>query len=187
MCQFRIMKYENLLLLQRSKEAVHNWSTHPVWYELPLLDSDCPDIRQGEGVGPLVGWPHQVAEEPQIGSLVHLNIIFTNCEKWALKITHQNDVLVAIACVSSWVHSLDCMSVIAACVAGQDSEESETNDENVCKLLHFVPNSAAILTFHWSAEPGVVDKEGQHCCSRVQDQCTQGFSPLACPLKQIVV
>ena len=50
------------------------------------------------------------------------------------KITHQNDVLVAIACVCGWVHALDCMSVIAACVAGQDSEESETNDENVCKL-----------------------------------------------------
>ena len=49
-----------------------------------------------------------------------------------VKITHQNDVLVAIASVGSWVHALDCMSVIAACVAGQDSEESETNDENVC-------------------------------------------------------
>ena len=53
-----------------------NHSTHPVWYELPLLDSDCPDVRQGEGMGPLVCRPHQVTEEPKIGSLVDLNIIF---------------------------------------------------------------------------------------------------------------
>ena len=53
-----------------------NHGTHPVWYELPLLDSDCPDIRQGEGVGPLVCRPHQVAEEPKIGSFVDLNINF---------------------------------------------------------------------------------------------------------------
>ena len=64
------------------------------------------------------------------------------------KITHQNDVLVAIACVRSWIHSLDCMSVIAASIAGQDGEESETNKENVCKLLHFVSSSGAVLTFH---------------------------------------
>ena len=76
MCQFEIRESPVASEIKGSS----NNSTHPVWYELPLLDSDRPDIRQGEGVGPLVCRPHQVAEEPQIGSLVDLNIIFTKCE-----------------------------------------------------------------------------------------------------------
>ena len=45
---------------------------YPIRNEFPLLDSDCSDIRQSEGVGSLMGWPHQVAQEPKVGRFVNL-------------------------------------------------------------------------------------------------------------------
>ena len=48
-------------------------ATYSIRNELPLFDSDSLDIRQGEGMGRLVGRPNQITEKAKIGCFVNLD------------------------------------------------------------------------------------------------------------------
>ena len=48
-------------------------ATYSIRNELPLFDSNSLDIRQGEGMGRLVGRPNQITEKAKIGCFVNLD------------------------------------------------------------------------------------------------------------------